>query len=120
MTEKKKVVKSSNIIIEVGLDKDNIPSEISWKASDDSGEDPAQECKGMLLSLFDSKSRDTLKIDLWTKEMQVQEMDMFFYQTLRSLGDTYFKATQNQKLASDMQKFVQYFGEETNIVKKGS
>jgi hypothetical protein len=43
-------------------------------------------------------------------------MDRFFFQTLRAMADTYFKATQNRELAVEMQKFVQYFGEKTKIL----
>ena len=71
----------------------------------------------MLLSFFDEESKDTLKIDLWTTEMQVIEMDRFFFQTLRGLADTYFKATQNAELATSMRQFVHYFGEKTGILK---
>lgn len=112
-----KVEKSSNINITVGLDAKNVPVKIEWDA-DANKEATPQECKAMLVSLFDKETRDTLKIDLWTTEMQVIEMDRFFYQTLRSLGDTYFKATQNKQLAQDMQKFAQYFGEMTEILPK--
>ena len=75
-----------------------------------------EECKAMLLSLFDKDTEETLKIDLWTKDMQVVEMDRFFYHTLRAMADTYFKATQNKDLAVDMQRFVQYFGEKTETI----
>lgn len=57
-----------------------------------------------------------MKLDLWTKDMQVDEMDRFIFQTIRAMADTYFKATQNNKLAADMQRFVQYFGEQTEII----
>jgi len=73
----------------------------------------------MLLSIFDRESMETLKIDLWTKDMQVIEMDRFFFQTLRAMADTYYKATQNAQLANEMQRFVQYFGEKTEILPKG-
>ena len=72
----------------------------------------------MLLSLFDRKTLETQKIDLWTHDMQVMEMDRFFYQTLRGLADTYFRATQNKDLAIEMQKFVHYFGEKTEVLPK--
>jgi gliding motility-associated protein GldC len=72
----------------------------------------------MLLALFDRETLDTLKIDLWTRDMQVMEMDRFFFQTLRSLADTYYRATQNSQLSTDFQRFVQYFGEQTEIIPK--
>lgn len=109
-------MKKKEIKIRVGLDNKNVPEAITWKADDQEG--PAQQCKAMLLALFDKKSNETLKIDLWTKEMQVNEMDRFFFQTLRALADTYYKATQNAELATDMQRFVQYFGEQTEIIPK--
>lgn len=50
--------------------------------------------------------------------MQVLEMDRFMYQILRSLSQTYLKATQNKELAEEMAKFAHYFGEKTEIVPK--
>ena len=113
------VAKTSKIDIEIGLDAENVPVRLNWQAEDNPHQEGMEECKAMLLSLFDKRTQDTLKIDLWTKEMQVGEMDRFFYQTLRGMADTYFKATQNKNLASDFQRFVQYFGEETKLVEPG-
>ncbi|MEL6969855.1 MAG: gliding motility protein GldC [Bacteroidota bacterium] len=111
----KEVIQTSDINIKVGLNEEKMPVRIDWEASDN----PAggQVAKAMLLSLFDEDSKDTLKIDLWTTEMQVIEMDRFFFQTLRGLADTYFKATQNAELATSMRQFVHYFGEKTGILK---
>lgn len=117
---KTEVKKKSDIKITVGLNEENVPVKMEWQAQDDPTKDNPKECKAMLLSLFDKESLDTMKIDLWTTEMQVIEMDRFFFQTLRALSDTYFKATQNKELASDMQRFVQYFGEKTEIIPKQS
>lgn len=111
------VVKSSEITIRVGLDAQGIPTEMTWGASDRNG-GAMDACKAMVVALFDSEHRDTLRIDLWTKAMQVQEMDRFMYQILRSLGQTYLNATQNKELAEDIGKFAHYFGQKTEIVGK--
>ena len=108
------IKKTAQINIIVSLDESGIPAKMEWQAE---GQE-LQACKAMLLSLFDETTKDTLKIDLWTSDMQVMEMDRFFFQTLRSLADTYFKATQNAQLATDFQRFVQYFGEKTEIIPK--
>lgn len=113
-----KIAKSSEIKIKVGLDEQNVPVRIDWQADDNPAGHSAQECKAMLLSFFDKKSKETFKIDLWTNDMQLAEMDRFFYHTLRALANTYFKATQNSSLASDLQQFVQHFGEKTKIIPK--
>lgn len=110
--------KNSRIAIEITLNEDKIPSAIHWLATDNPAGSEPKETKAFLLSLFDKETKDTLKIDLWTKDMQVAEMDRFFYHTLRALGDTYLRATGNKELAGDMQRFVRYFGEQTEIVPK--
>lgn len=112
------VDKTSEIKIKIGLNKEKMPVKIDWQAEGGPAGSNPTEAKAFLLSIFDKNSRDTLKMDLWTKDMQVNEMDRFFFQTLRGLADTYFKATQNQELATDMQKFVQYFGEQTEVLPK--
>lgn len=112
------VKKSSGIHINVGLNEQQVPVHIEWKADDNPQTQEPQACKAMLLSLFDKEHRDTIKIDLWTTEMQVIEMDRFFYQTLRGMADTYMRATQNKDLANEMRRFVQYFGEKTEVLPK--
>lgn len=112
------VKRTSTIEIKVGLDDNNVPERIQWKAEDQGKKVTPTQAKAMLLSVFDAENLETLKIDLWTKEMQVIEMDRFFFQTLRAMADTYFKATQNAELATDMQRFVQYFGEKTEVIPK--
>ncbi len=113
-----KAVRHTDIKITVGLNETNTPVTIQWYAADANRKEP-HPCKGLLLSLFDKENLETLKIDLWTTDMQVIEMDRFMFQTLRGLADSYFKATQNTELANDMQRFVQYFGEKTEIVPPG-
>ncbi len=108
--------RSSEININVQLDADNIPEKMTWMASDSNVDEP-QELKAMLLALFDKDHLETLKVDLWTKEMQVVEMDRFFFNTLKSMADTYMRATGNSKLAGAMQQFAAYFGKETEILK---
>ncbi|HQV65959.1 MAG TPA: gliding motility protein GldC [Saprospiraceae bacterium] len=112
----KPVVKKSLIEIEIGLNEDKMPETIQWRSDDNPNGKDFTECKAISLALFDKDYKDTLKIDLWTTEMQVIEMDRFMYQTLRSLADTYFRATNNQQLANDMQLFVDYFGKQTGII----
>ncbi len=112
----REVVKQSIVTINVGLNKDNLPVEIKWKTSDVPDSVPMQDAKAMLISFFDRTTRDTLKMDLWTLDMQVEEMDRLVFHTLRSMADTYFKATNNKELAEHFQQFSRYFGEKTAII----
>lgn len=110
-------MKEKEIRVKVRLDDQNVPEDISWSADD---QKEVVKGKAFLLSVFDKESLDTLKIDLWTKEMQIHEMDRFVFQTLRGITDTYFKATKNSELANEMQRFVHYFGEKTGLIEEGS
>ena len=101
--------KTSNITIQVGLDENNIPEKLHWEASD-TGE-KAAEAKAILMSIWDEKAKETLRIDLWTKEMRVDEMKHFFHQTLISMADTLERATSEDKMASDMRDFYHHFAE---------
>ena len=109
---------TSDIVIHVHLDDNKIPEKISWEATENTGGDP-QDVKAFLLSMFDREHKDTLRIDLWTKDMEVAEMDRLFYHTIKSFVDTYMKATGNKELAGAMQQFASYFGEQTEIIPKG-
>lgn len=109
---------SSKIEIEVTLNDQKIPQRIDWMATDNPDGPSKNEAKAMMLSLFDKEYKDTYKIDLWTTEMEVYEMDQFVFQSLKALAETYFKATGNNKLASAMQQFATYFGESTEIIPK--
>jgi len=110
-------MRKTEIKINVTLDEHNVPDTIFWDSKDDKSEQ-THESKAMMLALFEKDSKETVKIDLWTKDMQMVEMDRFFFQTLKSMADTYFKATKNNLLASRMQEFARYFAEETKIIDK--
>lgn len=112
--------KKSIIEVEIELNDKKHPMAIRWKSNDNPQGPEFAECKAISLALFDKEYKDTLKIDLWTSEMQVVEMDRFIFQTLRSLGDTYYKATNNQELANEMQLFVDHFGKKTGIITEES
>ena len=107
----------SDIHIEVQLDNQQQPTAIKWKAVSQDGP-MEQMSKGMLLAFFDKETKETFKIDLWTNEMQIAEMDRFMFQTLKSLTETYYKATSNTELSNHMKSFVQHFGEFTGIIPK--
>lgn len=101
-------MQTSTIAIDVHLDKDKIPQQISWTA-DNSSADSKQQAKAMMLSFWDGADKSALRIDLWTKEMMVDEMADFFYQTFMGMADTYDRATHHKELVSDMKQFAKDF-----------
>ncbi|MBS1628198.1 MAG: gliding motility protein GldC [Bacteroidetes bacterium] len=99
---------SSTIKIDVELDDNKIPDKIFWSASASSAEQ-AEAAKAMLLALWDGADKAALRIDLWTKDMMVDEMGDFFYQTLMGMADTFDKATHNHELVEEMKSFAKNF-----------
>ncbi|MCF8255058.1 MAG: gliding motility protein GldC [Bacteroidia bacterium] len=113
-TEKNETVKTSQIRIDVHLDKENLPINIEWDA-DDADFDGKESAKGMMLSIFDGLQQNAMRIDLWTKEMNVEEMNLFMFQTLATMADTFEKATGNKELSDEMRDFVHHFGHKANV-----
>ena len=98
----------SSINIDVILDADRVPEQISWNATDTTAE-AARKAKAMMLAFWDGADKTALRIDLWTKEMMVDEMADFFYQTFMTMAETYHRATQDQGLTNDMKQFAKDF-----------
>jgi gliding motility-associated protein GldC len=63
----------------------------------------------MILSLWDHTRKDTLRLDLWTKEMTVDEMKIFFHQTLVTMADTLEKSINDPRISGDMRDFCAIF-----------
>lgn len=100
----------SSIVIDVETDENRIPAAIGWRASDTTIEKP-QAAKAMMLSFWDGAEKTALRIDLWTKEMMVDEMADFFYQTMMTMADTYGRATNYKDMVDDMKTFARDFYE---------
>jgi len=98
----------SQINIEISLDDQKMPEEIRWIAPD-GGVENMQAAKALLLGLWDGAEKNALRIDLWTKEMMVDEMNDFFYQTFFGMADTYARATRNASLADTIKDFARNF-----------
>jgi gliding motility-associated protein GldC len=103
-------MKKSTITIDVTTDDNKVPGEISWSATD-TGSENAQKARAMMISFWDGAEKAALRIDLWTKEMMVDEMADFFYQTLMTMADTYGRATQYKDDAEEMKTFAKSFYE---------
>jgi len=110
-----KTIKST-IELNVELDENRIPEKLTWSAQD--GGISNEEAKALMLSVWDSKAKESLRIDLWTKDMPVDEMKVFFHQTLVAMSNTFYKATQDDKMSATMKDFCDYFAEKLELKKK--
>ncbi len=109
-------MKKSDIRIDVNLDENHVPETISWSASD-SADHQNQPCKAVFANFWDPNSKSTMRIDLWTKDMTVDEMKHFFVQSMLSMADTFDRATGEKEHAEALRKFSKAFGEKLKVLK---
>lgn len=114
MEEERKIVKTSEIKINVGVNENNVPMRMLWNATDGNVENA--EAKAMFFSVWDPKQNNTLKIDLWTDEMSIEEMKQFFHQTLLTMADTFEKATGETLIVEDLRDYCYHFAEKMDIL----
>ena len=102
------------IKFDIELDENNLPINISMNTSDSSVS--KQELKALMISAWDAKNKDTLRIDLWTKDMLVNEMYIMYHQTMLSMATTLEKSTSRNKLADALRDYCSFFAEQTKII----
>ncbi|MDR2121663.1 MAG: gliding motility protein GldC [Flavobacteriaceae bacterium] len=106
-------MKETEINFNIQLDENHIPEKIVWAAPD--GGIVGADTKAVLLSVWDDETKEALRIDLWTKEMPVDDMKRFFHQVFISLGDSYQKATDEEDVADEIRRFAEYFADRSGI-----
>jgi len=108
-------MKKTQISFDIELDDNKIPEKINWSAND--GGIKNKESKAVFLSVWDHEAQETLKIDLWTKDMPIDQMNVFFHQTLVSMSDTFLRSTDNEKMNGAFKQFCDYFAKNLNLNK---
>jgi gliding motility-associated protein GldC len=103
-------MKQSTIKIDVLLDPNKIPEQINWQATDSSA-DMSQKAKAMSIAFWDAADKTALRIDLWTKDMMIDEMGDFYYQMLMGMADSFNRSTNQQELSDELKAFAKQFFE---------
>ena len=98
----------STIQIDVELDSEKVPAQITWTASDSTAEE-VQKAKAMCVAFWDGQEKTAMRIDLWTKDMMVDEMGDFVYQMFFTLAETFQKATGQNELSEEIKTFAGNF-----------
>jgi gliding motility-associated protein GldC len=98
-------MKKSEIYFSIALDEQQVPEAISWRATD--AGDTIQFAKAINVSIWDRDQEGTMKLDLWTKDMPVDEMKHFFVDIIGSMSQTVLTATNDQVMADKMKAFCQ-------------
>jgi gliding motility-associated protein GldC len=98
----------SNINITVRLDTEKVPQEITWSATESTAEYP-QKAKAMFIAFWDAVDKSALRIDLWTKDMMVDEMADFYFQVFTTMADSFKRATRHDMLSAEIKAFANTF-----------
>jgi gliding motility-associated protein GldC len=106
-------MKTSIIKFTVSLDENHLPASIEWEAPDAAEKSTS---KSVMIALWDEKENNTLRIDLWTKDMMVEEMRKFYHQNVMSLTDTYIRATGDEVTGKEIKTFFKAIGEKIGVL----
>ena len=108
-------MRESEIKLRVTLDDENFPEKIYWDATDkETGGE--EEAKAISLNIWDHLNKNTMRIDLWSKDMPMDEMKRFYVDCLGGLAQSILNATGDEFMATAMNrlcdKFVKHLEEE--------
>ena len=110
-------MKKAEIKLTIDLDDNNVPEKITWESTDAENKE-ALPVKSIMLALWDHNYKNTLRIDLWTKDMGVDEMKRFFYETLQTMGDSFLRATGETNIVEDLRDYCAHFADKMEITQK--
>ena len=87
----------SEIHFTIELDESRVPEKIFWDATENPNEG-INETKAISISVWDHYHRGLLGINLWTKDMPVDEMDHFAIDVVGNLSQMMKDSTNDPKL----------------------
>jgi gliding motility-associated protein GldC len=105
-------MKTAEINFKITLDENNLPIDIQWTASDAVG---GGKSKAIMLAMWDEKEGNTMRFDLWTKDMMVDEMKQFFHQNLLTMGEAFMRATGEENIVEDLKDYCAHFAEKMEL-----
>lgn len=111
-----KSLKKEKFSIDVLMDENLIPEDLQWNSSQGKGQ--SEKASAALIYLWNAQKNETFSLDLWTKKMSIEEMNMMIFQSFMTMANTYERATSEDQLANAMRDFAEFFGEKTKILPK--
>lgn len=94
-------MKKSTIQFSIQLDANNVPEKIEWDATD-KPESGLTETKSISIALWDHDQKNTMRIDLWVKDMPVDDMKRFYIDCIGGLSQSVLSSTGDEQMAREM------------------
>ena len=102
-----------NLRFEIELDENHLPINIEMISSDGAANE--KSIKTLMISAWAAQAKETLRIDLWTKDMPVHDMFIMYHQTMIGMAMSLEKSTGHEKLAGALRDYCNFFAEQTKI-----
>tara|TARA_B100000579_G_C22736872_1_gene807119 strand:- start:358 stop:681 length:324 start_codon:yes stop_codon:yes gene_type:complete len=99
---------------EVELDENNLPNSI--KMLEDQAKNSAINLKALMIAAWDAKRKETLRVDIWTKDMPVNDMFILYHQNMMGMATSLEKSTGQDKLAQALRDYCDFFAKQTKIL----
>jgi len=99
---------------EVEIDENNLPNNI--KMIGEETKNNAIMLKALMVAAWDASKKETLRVDIWTKDMPVNDMFILYHQNLMGMATSLEKSTGEEKLAQALRDYCSFFAEKTKIL----
>ena len=97
----------------IEIDENHLPLSIEMESKDIN----EKNIKALLVSAWESTKRN-IRVDLWTKDMPINEMFILYHQTMMGMASSLERSTGHNRLAGALRDYCAFFAEETKIIDK--
>ena len=99
---------------EVELDENNLPENIQMVGHQLDKDEV--NLKALMIAAWDAQKKETLRVDIWTKDMPVHDMFILYHQNMMGMATSLDKSTGEGKLAEALRDYCVFFAEKTKII----
>ena len=99
---------------EVELDENNLPKNIQMVGHQLDKDEV--NLKALMIAAWDAQKKETLRVDIWTKDMPVHDMFILYHQNMMGMATSLDKSTGEGKLAEALRDYCAFFAEKTKII----
>lgn len=103
-------MKKSEINFKIELDNKNVPETIQWDATDKPG--AMDHTKAISIGIWDDMEKNTMRLDLWTKDMPMHEMKMFYVDALGGMAQSILSATGDEQMSKSINDLCDTLGKQ--------
>lgn len=101
------VMNKAEIRFEIELDESNVPEKITWGEDEEAGR---KDTQAVCIAVYDPIAQNTMRIDLWTKDMGMDEMKGFYLSAMAGMAESLKEATGEEEIGQAILEVCERFG----------